>query len=112
MLHQKESLEFKTESSIKSEHDYDLVKKVMDKIFEHLKVLHTKSHVTDNDQLVDIERRKAKYLAYIEEDFDLSNFQMAKIPELSKIVCVIRREAEKFKSRISKVEELTEMHDY
>ena len=50
------------------------VQKVMEKIFEYLKVLHTKSYVTSNGKLVDIERMQAKFIAFVEEATDPSNF--------------------------------------
>lgn len=70
LLHWKQSLEFIIKSSIRYEHELkdvqDLVQKVMDKIFEHLKVLHTESYISNNGQLIDIERMKAKFLAFVE----------------------------------------------
>ena len=45
LLHWKQSLEFKVESSVRSENElkdvHDLVQKVINKIFKRLKVLHT-----------------------------------------------------------------------
>ena len=55
---------------------------------------------------------KTKFLAFVEEATDPSNFQVAKISELSAMVCVLKCAAKKLQSKISRVEELTEMHDY
>lgn len=71
LLHSKKSLEFNIKRSVKSEHElkdvYDLVKKVMDNIFKHLKVFHTKSYVTNNAQFLDIKGMKTKFMAFVEE---------------------------------------------
>ena len=62
----KHVVEFKLESLRKSEHGlknvYDVVKKLMDKLFSQLKIFHTESQVIENHQLVDIQRMKSKFL--------------------------------------------------
>ena len=53
---------------------HDLVQKVMENIFEYLKVLHIESYVTNNGQLVDIEKIKEKILAFVDDAINSTNF--------------------------------------
>ena len=65
LFHWKQSLEFIVESSTRSANEvkdvHGLVQKVAEKLFEYLKVLHTKSYVSANGKLVDVERMKSKF---------------------------------------------------
>ena len=58
---------------------HDLVWKTIEKFFQYLKILHKESFVSTNGKLVDIERMKSKFLAFVNEIVDLLNFQVAKI---------------------------------
>ena len=77
-----------------------------------MKILHTKSFVSANGKLVGVERMKSKFLAFVDEAVDPLNFQMSKIQELSSADSIIRRASEKFHSKLARIDELTEMHDY
>lgn len=65
-----------------------------------------------NGKQVEIKRMKSKFLAFIDKFFDLLNFQVAKIQELSTTDAFIKREIKKFQSRVARIDELIEMHDY
>ena len=58
---------------------HDLVQKVLQKLFQYLKILHTKYFVSTNGKIVDIERIKSKFLAFVDEVIDPLNFQVSKI---------------------------------
>lgn len=90
----------------------ELVQRVMDNLFEELKTLHTKSQVSRNGKLVETEWMKAKFLAFMDEIEDLTNFQVSRINELSVADAGIKKELEKLQSRIAKLDELINMHDY
>lgn len=90
----------------------ELVQKEMDKIFEFLKVLHMISQVFRSDKLVNTEVMKAKFLDFIDEITDPDSFQVSRISELSVIDAVIKKESEKLQSRIARLDELTEMHNF
>ena len=109
-------MEFVIESSMRSANElkdvHDLVQKVIEKLFQYLKILHTESFVSANGRLVDIERIKSKFLAFVDEAIDPLNFQMSKIQEFLAADTIIRRESKKFQSRVARIDELTEMHDY
>lgn len=53
---------------------HDLVHRVMEIIFEFLKVLDTKSYVTSNGQLVDINKKKSKFVAFFDEATNPAKF--------------------------------------
>ena len=91
---------------------YDLVKKEMDKIFQYLKFMHTKSYVTNNHQLVDVEWIKTEFPTFIEETYNPTNIQVEKLSKLIVVDYILKRATEKLKSKISRVEDLTKMHDY
>lgn len=91
---------------------HDLVQKIIDKLFQYLKILHIDSFVSTNGKLVDIERMKSKFLAFIDKVVDPLNFQVSKIHELSTANSVIKKEMEKFQLRVAKIDELTKMCDY
>lgn len=75
-------------------------------------MLHTKSYVSSNGQLVDIERMKTKFLAFADEATNPLNFQLSEIQELSSADTILRRVSEMIQSKVARVDELTEMHDY
>lgn len=116
LLHWKQSFEFIIKISIRSANTlkdvHDLVQKVIGKIFEYLKVLNIESQVSNNNRLVGIERMKVKLLAFVNEVTDPTNFQVAKIQELSSTDSIFRRASKKFQSKVARVEELTKMLDY
>ena len=89
LLYWKKSMDFKKESLVKFEQElrsvYELVKKVIEKVYAYLKDQYTESHVDPNKQLVYIEWIKSKFLEFIEEMTSPANFQDSKILELSKI---------------------------
>lgn len=55
---------------------------------------------------------KTKFMALIEETSNPTNFQGEKLLELTAMDYILKCVAEKLKSKISKVEDLIEMHDY
>lgn len=116
LFHWEQSLEFVIESSTRSTNKLgdvcDLVQKVVDKCFYNLKILHIESFVSTNGKLVDIERMRSKFLTVVDEAIDPLNFQVSKIQELSAEDAVIIKEIENYKSRLTKRDELTNMHDY
>ena len=83
LFHWKQSLEFIVEIYVRFGNElkdvHDIVHKVIENLFEYLKVLHTKSYVSTNGLLVDIEKMKAKFLVFFDEATNLLNFQMSKI---------------------------------
>ena len=68
LLHWKQSIEFKQESLVKAKQElkrvYNSVKEVIEKFYMYLKDSHIKSFITTNNQLVDIERMKMKFLEF------------------------------------------------
>ena len=116
LFHWKKSLEFIVEISVWSTNElkdvHDLVQKVMENIFAYLKVLHIESYVSNNGWLVDIEKMKDKFLAFVDEAIDIFNFQVEKIQELSLVDSILRWESKKFQSKVTRVDKLVEMHDY
>lgn len=81
---------------------HDLVQKVIEILFQYLNILHTDSFVSTNGNLVDNERMKSKFLPFVYRVINLLNFQVSKIQELSIENVIIRREMEKFQSRVAR----------
>ena len=71
LFHWRQSLEFIIESSTRLASELknvlELVQRVIRKLYEHLKVLHTESQVFNNGKLVEIEQMKGKFIAFIDE---------------------------------------------
>ena len=76
-------MEFVIEISMRSANElkdlHDLVPKVIEKLFQHFKILHTNSFVSTIGKIKDIERMKPKFLAFFDETIDPLNFQVSKI---------------------------------
>lgn len=47
--------------------------KIIEKLFQFLKILHTKSFMSTNSKLVDIERMKSKFFEFVNEVIDPLN---------------------------------------
>ena len=76
-------MEFVIENSMRFANElkdmHNLVKNIIDKLFQYLKILHTESFVSTNGKIMDIERMKSKFLAFVNEAVDPLNFQVSKI---------------------------------
>lgn len=53
---------------------HELVQKVIEKLFQYLKILHIESFMSANGKLVDIERMKSKFLSFVNKVVDPHNF--------------------------------------
>ena len=78
LFHGKQSLEFFIENSMRFVNElkdvHDLVQKIIDKLFQYLKILYIENLVSTNGKLVEIKRMKSKWLAFVDEVIDLVNF--------------------------------------
>lgn len=59
-----------------------------------------------NEKLVDVERMKSKFLAFVDAVVDPLNFQMSKIEELSSVDSILRRASKKFQSKVTKIDKI------
>lgn len=58
---------------------WDLVQKIIDKCFQNIKMLDIEYFVSNNGNLVDIERMKSNFLSFFDEAIDPLNFKVPKI---------------------------------
>ena len=87
---------------------YEDAKKIMEVII-YLKDLHIEFLVALNKKLVDNEHMKAKFVEFIAETTDTTNYHDSKVPELIAIDGVLKWASDKLQAKVAK---LTKRHDY